>query len=1098
MKLRILLCPVLAAFLSCVASYAATQTWSANVNSKWDAATLNWSGAAWSNGNDAVFGTAGVGRIELDGGITADSVTFNTVGYLVSGGTLTLTGSGVITANADAAITSPLAAPNLIKAGAGTATFSGTSNAGHVTLVGGVLDVTGFLYDTKNWMGWPVITVRAGATLRMHGWGFAGDNLGQLNASAGNVVVNGGTIEQAGGADSVGVRDAGRGFSIGADGATLQSDAGTSWEIGNGYSFVLANNSSLTLSGSGNGQLYPQITGTGSLTMNGSGIWTLSGSNVCTGAMMLNSGTLCLASGSYNSPTPISVAPGATLSVTGPVEMSKMPVMAEGSTLNFGLGVVGESGKIRITGSYTAPGSPVAVTISGLNYRFNNGVYNLITGAAGIRADSFVIKAKPPGLYSLSATNGTLSVRVALSPSVPTSALGASGTIGSAFRYQIALVKNPTGYGARKLPPGLNLNSATGLISGTPTEPGTYFTTITSTCADGTANSQLIIVLPMPLGTPDLSASVPRGYLNNVPESAGYNLVYSLDIPAACHYGTAAPTYSVDTHADIGSFSRVAYYLELQAPDGTLQYLWASMKPFSRDAGKIGVPTAASGAKFQQTVTGLNVATNVQGVTTGTGLSGRVHFSPQDSGSMVLSSTGGTLFGFNNWSGKGGCANLGIGGGKPIPATGYRVKSLKVLVLDSGTSLTVQPVPDTSLLINPGKGFVEYFSPSAYTKEYTGIGYTRPNWSDFEPAEGKYNWNAIDQIISMFAQCGRKTAFGVINTTDWFQYATPKWVFDAGAVPKAIPTKTNPSGSYMLPSSWSDPVYLAKMKAFIAALGKRYNGNPNIAFMDMRNYGIWGEGNGALAGIAVASSGNVQNNYYGPYVQAFPNTLVLENAVYPSVAAWLVARGCGNRMDGIMSGSGDGSQGLISYPFHQATMEYWGMSPDHYRGGAENELLIWITGGRPSYLQLDPELCSKDGNFYRMIGNLIGYHFTIQQATIPKEIQAGIPFPLSFTWLNDGVAPLCEPCSVAVALLDANDNPVQRQWLADSNPKRWMPGLSKTEKFNVTFPVVPSGCKLAVGLFSKQTDANPDFKLGNQGRTPAGWYIISGPMAATK
>ncbi len=40
---------------------------------------------------------------------------------------------------------------------------------------------------------------------------------------------------------------------------------------------------------------------------------------------------------------------------------------------------------------------------------------------------------------------------------------------------------------------------------------------------------------------------------------------------------------------------------------------------------------------------------------------------------------------------------------------------------------------------------------------------------------------------------------------------------------------------------WNDPVYLEKMQALISALALRYDGNPDIAFIDARNCGNWGE-----------------------------------------------------------------------------------------------------------------------------------------------------------------------------------------------------------------------------------------------------------------
>jgi hypothetical protein len=42
----------------------------------------------------------------------------------------------------------------------------------------------------------------------------------------------------------------------------------------------------------------------------------------------------------------------------------------------------------------------------------------------------------------------------------------------------------------------------------------------------------------------------------------------------------------------------------------------------------------------------------------------------------------------------------------------------------------------------------------------------------------------------------------------------------------------------------------------------------------------------------------------------------------------------------------------------------------------------------------------------------------MQQATIPAKIKPGTEFSIQWQWLNDGVAPLYEPCEVAIAVLD--------------------------------------------------------------------------------
>jgi autotransporter-associated beta strand protein len=1089
----------------------------AGSNSYTGATTIN-SGTLLAGVATSAFGVNSAVTLANTAGTTLDLNNYsNTIGSLCGGGTagglvalenaaLTVGGDNTSSTYSGSISDNNYGAVSIIKVGTGRLTLTGTcSMHGAVSISGGVLELAyrSSLYPT----GWGGAIINTGGTLLLHDWGYGSqDGFGGLGGPGNPITINGGTIEQAGGGISWiwGLVSGQRWFAIGDGGATLQSDAGILWEIGNGWNFILTNNSSLTLTGSGNGQIDAPVTGTGTLTMNGSGTWTLTGSNNYTGTTVVNSGTLCLTSGSHGAAT---VALGAALSVVGPVAMAQVPVVATGGILNFGMGGVGASGAIQITGSYTAPSSPIDITITDMNCVLGGGTYNLITGATGISADSFVLNSVLTGYTcALSASNGTLALSVVASPSSPTAALGVSGTAGSAFSYQIALVSNPTGFGATGLPPGLSLNPGTGLISGTTTDAGTYFATISSTGAAGTATSQLIFVVPQPVGTPALSTSVPRGYFNNVAESGSYTLVYSLNTPSLCNYASTAPAYSVDTHAAVGSFSRVAYYMELQAPNGTLQYIWASMNPFTADAAQIGVPTVASGANFQQAVTGLNVVSNVAGVTTGTGLSGTVNFTPLNSGSMTFANGGGTLFGFTNWSGGSGCTNVGIGG-VLASGTGYLVKSLQVLVLNSGTTLTVQPAPDSSLLINPGKGFAEYLGPSAYTDKWVGIGYSRSYWMYMEPSEGVCDWTWSDTLIANYAAHGLPFGFGIISTDEISMYVTPSWVFASGTNPvtgKVYPkgadplTVTCPNGvQTVIPSSWDDPVYLARMKEFIAAFGAKYNGNPNIAFIQMLNYGLWGEGNGCFSpGLAQVSPGTLMNDYCMPYLQAFPNTQLMEDVIYPSVASSLVASGCGDFGCGIMSGITNGAPLLIAYPNHPTQMEY-GPLISPYRGGQENELLLWVTSGRTTYLVFDPNLADSDPNFYQMVGNLIGYHFTLEQATVPKTITANVAFPLSFTWYNDGVAPLTlsgtAPCNVSVALLDANNNLVQKQWLPTSNPKGWMPGVPVTENFsNVSFSSVPAGYKLAVGLFLNQTDANPTYRLANQGRTVTGWYIISG------
>ena len=207
-----------------------------------------------------------------------------------------------------------------------------------------------------------------------------------------------------------------------------------------------------------------------------------------------------------------------------------------------------------------------------------------------------------------------------------------------------------------------------------------------------------------------------RDSLAHVAEAKAFKLVYDLDLARL----GLQPAYSVDNHASIkGPIDRIAYCVELLNAKGEQQFIYVSMDAFTQDLAKIGVPTQASGAFFQQNVVALNVESNVKGIATGSGIAaGNIEFwpfnyAPANSGNVPNASPsaydfgdmpdrGGdygsmqvhnhdakqTLFALNHWI-AGAHADLGIGndptGNAPdwtfaANADSYQAKRLRVLV----------------------------------------------------------------------------------------------------------------------------------------------------------------------------------------------------------------------------------------------------------------------------------------------------------------------------------------------------------------------------------------------------------------------------------
>ena len=181
-----------------------------------------------------------------------------------------------------------------------------------------------------------------------------------------------------------------------------------------------------------------------------------------------------------------------------------------GTTAFGGANGVGTIFKLSLPPVITSPATATAV----INHSFN---YQI---AASFNPTSFAVDALPAGLklspgtglisgnpqsagtfpLTLKATNGAGSGTAKLTltikgPPVITNSATADAILGDAFSYRIVAGNAPTSYTASGLRDGLTLDSATGVIAGTPTTAGTVRLTIGASNAYGTGSSGLTITV---------------------------------------------------------------------------------------------------------------------------------------------------------------------------------------------------------------------------------------------------------------------------------------------------------------------------------------------------------------------------------------------------------------------------------------------------------------------------------------------------------------------------------------------------------------------------------------------------------------------------
>ncbi|NLS77045.1 MAG: hypothetical protein GXY76_07285 [Chloroflexi bacterium] len=131
----------------------------------------------------------------------------------------------------------------------------------------------------------------------------------------------------------------------------------------------------------------------------------------------------------------------------------------------------------------------------------------------------------------------------------------------------------------------------------------------------------------------------------------------------------------------------------------------------------------------------------------------------------------------------------------------------------------------------------DYWNLSPSTYPVVG-GHKSFFWDQLEPVEGQYDWNWIYNFINDQVALGRKAAFG-ISTYSGDNNGT--WIGADGAKGLAVPNwfKTGSSfaivtcsNGHQIPKYWHTR-YLEKYGAFVAALAAEFDGNPNVAWIQI-------------------------------------------------------------------------------------------------------------------------------------------------------------------------------------------------------------------------------------------------------------------------
>jgi hypothetical protein len=343
-------------------------------------------------------------------------------------------------------------------------------------------------------------------------------------------------------------------------------------------------------------------------------------------------------------------------------------------------------------------------------------------------------------------------------------------------------------------------------------------------------------------------------------------------------------------------------------------------------------------------------------------------------------------------------------------------------------------------LVNPGMGWTMHFysnvpanygsklAPADTLDDFPGLStvYLRLPWAYLEPQEGKYNWAILDTPAQRWIDKGRRIALRFTTSENWMKYATPEWVKEAGA--KGILYTFN-KGPVAEGDSWDpvfdDAVYLEKLDAFLAAAAKRYDGNPNVEFIDVGTYGMWGEGHTFMS--SRQDSLAIQKIHIDLHLKHFKRTLLCISDDFAGhdkagrnfpITDYALSRGVTLRDDSILV-----QPPPRSWYHSEMAQEFWPRLPvilehEHYAGSKARKawngdlLLQAVEDYHASFMSIHGqprEILNENRGIIDKINRRMGYRLQPLEVSWPKTAEIGVQsFKVKWTWANKGVAP-CYP-----------------------------------------------------------------------------------------
>lgn len=365
----------------------------------------------------------------------------------------------------------------------------------------------------------------------------------------------------------------------------------------------------------------------------------------------------------------------------------------------------------------------------------------------------------------------------------------------------------------------------------------------------------------------------------------------------------------------------------------------------------------------------------------------------------------------------------------------------------------------------------------------TTIAYIRILWKEFEPEQGVYNYEFIENIIDKARAKHQTLIFRLMPHSTRACDDVPDWLKEL------IPCPERPDGERVKDSP-TDPLFIKLFCKAVEKLGERFDSNPVFDAIDVSIPGAWGEGHN----LHLYSEEDI-NSIFDTYVKVFKNTQLMAQYLNSNILDYIREKtNIGWRADGL----GDPHHMIDEYPKRIAEIsEYWKTAPVSFeaywwmtewkRQGWEIDEIIdktleWhISSFNPKSMPIPCEW--KDKVEYWL--SKMGYHYTINSFFYSEDITKGNKTELVLEVENIGVAPAYHKIPLYIKLKGEKEY----DFKTDIDICKWMPGKHR-EEIIIDIPE-----NIEIGSYSIEISIYDDIVKNVYFATDAeyqdGWYKLA-------